>query len=89
MAKQVSGSCSYHFESCPLVLSGSYNTEYHVYRLDFTGSPLAKNHVSTTGGTGSIPSQGTNIPNALWSGHKRRKKKIIKQQTFISASSED
>lgn len=50
-------------------------TQSNYYRLDFTGSPLAKNPCFHHSGTGSIPSQGTNIPNALWSGHKRRKKK--------------
>ena len=32
-------------------------------------------HASTAGGQGSIPGQGTKIPQAAWHGQKKKKKK--------------
>ena len=33
----------------------------------------SKGSVSTAGGTGSIPGQGTNIPHTMWCGQKKKK----------------
>ena len=51
---------------------------------DFPGGPVVKTSPSSSGGVGSIPSQGTKIPHALWLA-----KQNIKQNAYCNRFSKD
>ena len=51
---------------------------------DFPGHPVVETYPSSSGGVGSIPGQGTRIPDALWP-----KSQITKQKRYCNKFSKD
>ena len=49
------------------------------------GGPVVRIHASAAGGIGSIPGQGTKIPQIVWPGQKKKKKKLAKKIFFSSS----